>query len=106
MAKLLIERGHLAMLLSEETQDKAKKEPRSPRPARPSHEAHDAYAKAIEPLNAAYKKFAGFIPEGDPRRAERDQIFASLLDAMLQKGSPTTSWPRPFRRIAPNGPSR
>ena len=42
MAKLLIERGHLAMLFSEETQDQAKKTPRSrklapplPRPTTP-----------------------------------------------------------------------
>ena len=33
LAKLLIERGHLAMLLSEDSADKAKKRPRSRRHA-------------------------------------------------------------------------
>ena len=28
----------------------------------------------------------GFIPDDDPRKAERDGIYAALLDAMLQKG--------------------
>src|SRR5262249_9501581 len=48
--------------------------------------AHEAYARAINPLEAAHKKFSGFIPENDPRRAARDAIYASLLDAKLQMG--------------------
>ena len=86
MAKLLIERGHLAMLFSEETQDQAKKDTKIAEARAAFTQAHDAYAKVIEPLNAAYKKFAGFIPDGDPRRAERDEIFISMVGAMLQKG--------------------
>ena len=86
LAKLLIERGHLAMLLSEETADKAKKEAKVAEARAAFTEAHEAYAKAIEPLNAAYKKYAGFIPDDDPRKAERDRIYFALLDAMLQKG--------------------
>jgi tetratricopeptide (TPR) repeat protein len=86
MAKLLIERGHLAMLISEDTPDAAKKEAKIGEARAAFTEAHDAYAKAIEPLSAAHKKFAGFIPENDPRKAERDQIYYALLSAMLQKG--------------------
>jgi cellulose synthase operon protein C len=86
LAKLLIERGHLAMLLSEDTADKAKKDAKVAEARASFAEAHESYAKAIDPLNAAYKKFAGFIPDDDPRKVERERIYASLLDAMLQKG--------------------
>ncbi len=74
------------MLLSEDTADKAKKEAKVAEARAAFTEAREAYAKAIEPLNAAYKKYAGFIPDGDPRKAERERIYAALLDAMLQKG--------------------
>ncbi len=86
MARLLVERGHLALLFSEEAKDPAKKEAKLAEARASFTEARDAYAKAIDPLNAAYKKFPGFIPESDPRRALRDQTHATLLDAMLQKG--------------------
>ena len=86
LAKLLIERGHLAMLLSEDSADKAKKEAKVAEARACFTEAHEAYAKAIEPLNTAYKKYAGFIPDNDPRKTERERIYAALLDAMLQKG--------------------
>jgi cellulose synthase operon protein C len=86
LAKLLIERGHLAMLLSEDTADKAKKEGKITEARAAFTEAHEAYTKAIDPLNTAYKKFAGFIPDNDPRKSERERIYAALLDAMLQKG--------------------
>ncbi len=86
LAKLLIERGHLAMLLSEEAADKAKKDAKVTEARAAFTEAHEAYVKAIEPLSAAYKKYAGFIPDDDPRKAERDEIYFALLNAMLQKG--------------------
>ncbi len=86
IARMLVERGHLALLMSDDTPDKAKKDAKISEARASFSHAHDAYAKAIEPLNTAYKKYAGFIPEGDPRRAERDALYASLLDATLQKG--------------------
>jgi tetratricopeptide (TPR) repeat protein len=86
LAKLLIERGHLAMLIADETADKAKKEAKISEARSAFTEAHEAYVKAIEPLNVAYKKYAGFIPDDDPRKAERDELYFSLLNAMLQKG--------------------
>jgi tetratricopeptide (TPR) repeat protein len=85
MGKLLIQSGHDALLLSEETHDQAKKDSKVAEARAAFVEARGAYDKAIEPLNQAYKKFSGFIPEGDPRRADRDAIYATLLDAMLQK---------------------
>jgi len=86
IARMLVERGHLALLMSEDTPDQAKKDAKISEARASFSRAHEAYAKAIEPLSAAYKKYAGFIPEDDPRRAERDAIYASLLDATLQKG--------------------
>jgi tetratricopeptide (TPR) repeat protein len=86
IARMLVERGHLALLMSEDTPDQAKKDAKVSEARISFSQAHEAYAKAIEPLAAAHKKYAGFIPEDDPRRAERDAIYASLLDATLQKG--------------------
>jgi cellulose synthase operon protein C len=85
MGKLLIQSGHDALLISEETPDQAKKDSKVTEARASFVEARASYDKAIEPLNQAYKKFSGFIPETDPRRAERDAIYATLLDAMLQK---------------------
>jgi cellulose synthase operon protein C len=86
MARLLVERGHLAMLVSGEATDQAKKDAKLNEARTSFTQAHEAYSKAIEPLTAAHKKYPGFIPENDPRRDERDAIYASLLDAMLQQG--------------------
>jgi hypothetical protein len=86
MAKLLIERGHLALLFSEETQDKQKKEAKATEARTAFTQAHDAYAKAVDPLEAALKKYPGFIADGDPRKDERDKLHTALLDAKLQKG--------------------
>src|SRR5262249_32928973 len=48
--------------------------------------ARTAYATAVEPLQAALKKFAAFIDKNDPRAAERDAVYSTMLDAMLQQG--------------------
>jgi tetratricopeptide (TPR) repeat protein len=86
MAKLLVERGYLAMLQSEDTQDKAKKEAKAADARTAFTQAHEAYGKSVEALGAAYKAFPVSLPEGDPRRAQRDTVYATYLDAMLQKG--------------------
>jgi len=86
MAKLLIERGHLAMLFSEEAPDPAKKEAKAAEARAAFTQAHEAYATAIAPLEAALKNYPGYIDDKDPRHAERAQLNISLLDAKLQKG--------------------
>jgi tetratricopeptide (TPR) repeat protein len=86
LAKLLVERGYLAMLLSEDAPDKAKKEAKVAEARAAFTQAHDVYGKAVEQLNAAYKKFPGFIPEGSPLRTQRDDLQTTMLNAMLQKG--------------------
>jgi tetratricopeptide (TPR) repeat protein len=86
LAKLLLERGHLAMLQSEDTQDKAKKEAKVDEARAAFAQAHEAYGKSVEALAAAYKTFPVSMPADDPRRAERDAVHNTYLDGMLQKG--------------------
>jgi len=86
IGKLLIESGHTALQLSDETSDPAKKQAKVAEARAAFTEAHASYDKVIEPLQAEHKKFAGYIEKTDPRVAERDAIYATLLDAMLQKG--------------------
>ena len=63
-----------------------RRRPRWPRPAPPSSQAHEAYGKAVEALGRRLQDFPVSMPENDPRRAERDAVLATYLDAMLQKG--------------------
>jgi tetratricopeptide (TPR) repeat protein len=86
IARMMIERGHLALLQSEETQDAAQKAARVAEARTSFMEARSAYARAVEELNTSYKSFSGYIPKGESRQEERDKIHAALLDAMLQKG--------------------
>ncbi|MGP0066265.1 MAG: tetratricopeptide repeat protein [Isosphaeraceae bacterium] len=86
LAKLLLERGYLAMLQSEDVQDKTKKEAKVADARAAYSQSHDAYGKSVEALALAYKAFPVSMAEGDPRRAQRDLVLASYLNAMLQKG--------------------
>jgi cellulose synthase operon protein C len=86
MAKLLIERGHLAMLFSDEATDPVKKEAKAAEARAAFTQAHEAYANAIAPLQAALKNYPAYTDEKDPRHAERAALHISLLDATLQKG--------------------
>lgn len=103
LAKLLIERGHLAMLLSEETAEKAKKEAKVAEARAAFSAVRDSYAKAIEPLNAAYKKYAGFIPDDDPRKADARESTRPCWMPCCKRGLPTMSWRKPSRPARPNG---
>ncbi len=87
LARLLVERGHLAMLNAEEIDDKEKAEKEAKlKEARTSFdEAREAYSKAEVQLEANFKTFPNFIPAGDPRVEERDKAHNALMDAQLQK---------------------
>ncbi|MFI5458244.1 MAG: tetratricopeptide repeat protein [Isosphaerales bacterium] len=86
MGKLLLERGHTAMLIRDDTPDPAKKQAKVAEARAAFTEAHASYAKVIEPLQTAHKKLVGYMDKTDPRVAERDSIYATLLDALLQQG--------------------
>lgn len=85
-SKLLVERGYLAMLLSEETEDRAKKEAKIAEARAAFLDAHEAYGKAVVGLQKAKDRFPISLDKNDPRRAIRDNLIASYLDGMLQQG--------------------
>ena len=99
IGKLLLDRGHTAMLLSEEAQDPTKKATKIAEARAAFNQAHEAYAKAVEPLKAEHKKYIGFIEPDDPRAAERDAIYsdAARRDA-CSRASRITSSARPSLR--------
>ncbi len=86
MGKLLLERGHMAMLLSEETpgpgqessQDRRRRAPPSPRPTTPMPRRSSRSRPHTRSLRVSSRKTTLGM-------AERDAIYATLLDAMLQK---------------------
>lgn len=86
LARLLVERGHLAMLRGEET-DKPKEKAALVAEARSSFDdARAAYNQADEKLTAAFKTFPTFIPDNETRRKEeRDRTHTAMMDAQLQK---------------------
>jgi cellulose synthase operon protein C len=86
IGKLLLQRGHTAMLLSEEAHDPAKKAAKVAEARAAFSQARETYRNAIDPLKEEYKKFAGFIEKDDPRLTAREAIYTTLLDAMLQQG--------------------
>jgi cellulose synthase operon protein C len=84
-ARLLVERGHLARLQGDESEDKAEKAAKLAEARSSFDQARKAYAEADERLQAAFKEFPPFIPEGDPRKAERDRVHTAMMDAQIQK---------------------
>ena len=85
LARLLVERGHLAVLLGEETEDKAEKNAKLVEARTSFDQARAAYVKADERLTAEFKAFPNFVPDDDPRKAKRDRSHAAMMDAELQK---------------------
>lgn len=86
LARLLVERGHLALLLAEDAVGEAQKAARKNEARTSFTQARDAFAHAVEQLGKAYKGLAGFIEKGDPRLEQRVKIYTTLLDATLQQG--------------------
>jgi tetratricopeptide (TPR) repeat protein len=84
LGKLLIASGHTALQMSDETPDAGKKQAKVAEARAAFTEAHSRYAAVIEPLKAAHKKYAGYLEKTDPRAAERDAIYVTLLTATLQ----------------------
>src|SRR5262249_8084183 len=85
MGKLLLRRGHTAILLSEEARDAAKKDAKTAEARAAFGKAKEAYGKTIEPLKAVLENLKGYIDKDDPRAAERDAAYSTILDARLQQ---------------------
>ena len=86
IARMLVERGHLALLLADESQDATARRP----PSRPRRGARSARPRPLSTrrpssLEQARRAFPISLPKGDPRIEERDKVYAAMLDAMLQK---------------------
>ena len=85
LARLLVERGHLAVLLGEESEDKAEKASKLAEARNSFDQARVAYGAADERLQGEYKTFPPFIPDDDPRKEKRDRTHSAMMDAQLQK---------------------
>jgi tetratricopeptide (TPR) repeat protein len=85
LARLLVERGHLAVLLGEETEDKGEKAARLVEARASFDQARAAYTKADERLKAEFKAYPNFLPDDDPRKSKRDRTHVAMMDAELQK---------------------
>ncbi len=84
LARLLVERGHLALLQADELEAKEREGKLSE--ARAFFEqARAAFVGAEEKLKAAFAKYPPFIPDGDPKKEEKERIHTSLMMAQLQK---------------------
>jgi tetratricopeptide (TPR) repeat protein len=86
LARILVERGHLAVLQSDEAKTPAEKAGKLAEARGAFGQARSAYAEAETRQKAAYAKFPPFIPESETaRRAEREAALNGLLQAQLQK---------------------
>ena len=85
IARMLVERGHLALLLADDAQDEAQKTARKAEARASFVQAREAFGRAVEQLNQSYKTFSGFIAKGDARLEDRGKVYSALLDAMLQQ---------------------
>jgi hypothetical protein len=85
LARLLVERGHLAVLLGEEAENPGEKADRLVEARGSYDQARKAYARADERLKAEYKAFPNFLPDDDPRKRKRDRTHIAMMAAELQK---------------------
>lgn len=85
VARMLVERGHLALLQAEDAQESGPKAEKQAEARSSFLQAREAFGRAVDQLSAAHKSYSGFIAKGDPRLEERDKIYSALLEALLQK---------------------
>jgi tetratricopeptide (TPR) repeat protein len=86
ISRMLVERGHLALLMADDASDQAQKAARQSEARTLFAQAKDAFGKAAERLEALRKGFPISLPKGDPRIEERDKVYAAHLDCVLQQG--------------------
>jgi len=88
LARLYVERGHLALLTAGELDPVKDKEEKAVKlkEARDSFDAaRAAYTKAETQLEAEFKNFPIFLPNNDPRKDQKDRVHGNLMDAQLEK---------------------
>ncbi len=85
LARLLVERGHLAMLQADDTETKAEKDVKVAEARASFDKARIAYAAADERLKTAFAKFPPFLQDSDPRKDEKERTHTAMMQAELQK---------------------
>jgi hypothetical protein len=86
LARLLVERGHLAMVQQAETEDPKAKAAKLLEARTSFDQAREAYAQADEKLSAAFKVFPPHIPDDQSqKKEERDRTHIAMMEAQLQK---------------------
>ncbi|WP_422931297.1 tetratricopeptide repeat protein [Singulisphaera sp. PoT] len=84
LARLHVERGHLAMLKSNETEKDNEKNALMGEARASFEEARTAYTQAEGKLDTALKAYPNFLPEGEEKE-KREKVRIALMDAQLQK---------------------
>ena len=85
LARLLVERGHMAIVQADEIDDPKEKETKIAEARTTFDKAKEAYSAAETFLIAAFDKFPKFLPNTDPRYPVREKTHNSLMQAQLQK---------------------
>ena len=85
LARLLVERGHLAMLQSDEVKTPSEKAAKVAEARGSFGQGRTSYDTAIQKLKPIYEAFNKFIPDDDPRKKQRDQAQIALMSAELQR---------------------
>ncbi|WP_165222438.1 tetratricopeptide repeat protein [Aquisphaera insulae] len=85
LARLLVERGHMTLLMADEVSDPAQKAARMEEARSQFSHGREAYNQAAEALGTALKAYPVSMPANDPRLPERDRLYANHLSAILQK---------------------
>jgi tetratricopeptide (TPR) repeat protein len=85
LARILVERGHLAITQAQDTDNPRLVQQRQAEARANYAQARTAYSQAIESLRARYEAFPKFLPADDPRKAQRDQAHLALMNAELQR---------------------
>ena len=107
IAKLLVERGYLAMLQGEDIQDKAKKDAKLAEARALVHPGPRGLRQGRRIAQRGLQgQVPGFIAQGrPPARGARHRLLGPTSTRCSRRGSATTSWPRPSPPAPPNGRS-
>jgi tetratricopeptide (TPR) repeat protein len=85
LADLLYERGRSEVDLAGEARAGNERESKLAEARGDYAKARDAFQQAFEKLSARFNAFPKFIPNDDPRKAERDRVQVALMQAELHQ---------------------
>ncbi len=85
LANLLYERGRTEVIFSGEAKSGTEKDNRLASARSYFGNAREAFGKAIDRLGTKLSAYPKFIPADDPRRAEREKVRGTMIQAELQR---------------------